>query len=801
MKHKKLTKKAHQLSTILIVIVSVISIISFGFYTENNPVSGNNKNIELEITESATGMESVTGMVVSGKISGPATPPPPPAPTATAPPAPGTTATATPPKPTAPPAPLASPESIKKGPPTARPVPANDGYWYFKESDGTLKWYNPKKAGTDKWEEILNTYTITASKGGETRTLSIEAATLNKATAELTKTGFIISNVVSPQIAQQPAVAADFRPDTLGGANIVKNSKGEMYFVPTGKTPEQYALELNQKIVIQNEYKKFLQDNKLKDDDKSKKWFKENLPPGINADLVNDALGIGAASASKQVAISVQKISLPNGKFKFIFEGKEYDSDSDSEPPELTAAKNFKKEHPTAKKTDFTADGNTVYSEGNKYILQTGEEYKGEAIKKEKIGGIPYDVTYSFEGKKPEPTKIKIDETDFNLNSNVLSQLKSKVGKEDTLKVSEGNLVHTKTAKKTEGKEGEDSYREATTTTISTYNKDGLNSLVVDYITVNKDGNVVDKKKTVTTYEYDKGNNKDKPLNIIETTYEKDENGIIDESKSRTLITDAITGEPITVFYSIGHPRKGKENEDLDLLKTQFKSRQFFAQLESSLTDFSGLGYYATLFFSREDLDIWRENVDKIFATLYLGTEYWTSGICAAATDLDRSSQGVAYIDTKTGLAAVAAHIEATRSEQIIGPGTEDNRTGTVRPTREFLYKITFNVKNGDYDTDPKALEKMRFNIVLRGERTAKLFRNNIEVKKGNQFGHLGRNAIVQYSDFFYSTACIEFENAPSSWTLDNNELCNTILGPSGPTSIGQQQTAQESAGGDILDI
>ncbi|MBI4009845.1 MAG: hypothetical protein HY361_01445, partial [Candidatus Aenigmarchaeota archaeon] len=111
-------------------------------------------------------------------------------------------------------------------------------------------------------------------------------------------------------------------------------------------------------------------------------------------------------------------------------------------------------------------------------------------------------------------------------------------------------------------------------------------------------------------------------------------------------------------------------------LHTQYTSRQFFSQLESILTDFSGLGYYATLFFDDADLDAWRENVDKTFATLYLGTEYWTSDICAVATDIDRSSQGVAYVDTKSGLAAVAAHIEASRSEQIIGPGKEDNMTG-----------------------------------------------------------------------------------------------------------------------------
>jgi len=52
--------------------------------------------------------------------------------------------------------------------------------------------------------------------------------------------------------------------------------------------------------------------------------------------------------------------------------------------------------------------------------------------------------------------------------------------------------------------------------------------------------------------------------------------------------------------------------------------------------------------------------------------------------------------------------------------------------------------------------------------------------------------------------ACIEFENTPSSWVLDNGELCNTIAGPAGPTSVGQGQQPsqqQQTGEGNILDI
>ena len=60
--NKKINKKSHQLGTILIVIVLIISIFSIGFYTEGND-SIINKNIQNgnEITAAAVGMERVTG--------------------------------------------------------------------------------------------------------------------------------------------------------------------------------------------------------------------------------------------------------------------------------------------------------------------------------------------------------------------------------------------------------------------------------------------------------------------------------------------------------------------------------------------------------------------------------------------------------------------------------------------------------------------------------------------------------------------------------------------------------------------
>ncbi len=217
----------------------------------------------------------------------------------------------------------------------------------------------------------------------------------------------------------------------------------------------------------------------------------------------------------------------------------------------------------------------------------------------------------------------------------------------------------------------------------------------------------------------------------------------------------------------------------------QYGSRQFFAEVERIFTEFSGLGYYSTLFFDEDSLLEWRDNVDRAFATFYLGTEYWTSAICS--NYLDGENDGIAYAETPQGLAQVGAHVEATRTEPI------RNVNGT-----EFIYKITFNVRNGDFDKDPRAPEKMKINLVIKGDKTVKIFKKDIEIKRGSSFGRTGRGAIVQSSKSLFSQICITFDQLPLRWKLDNNELCNTIVQSSGvPTPIGSSTASTSTAGTD----
>ena len=216
----------------------------------------------------------------------------------------------------------------------------------------------------------------------------------------------------------------------------------------------------------------------------------------------------------------------------------------------------------------------------------------------------------------------------------------------------------------------------------------------------------------------------------------------------------------------------------------QLSSRQFFANVERIFTEFQGLGYYSTLFFDEDSLLQWRDNVDRVFATLYLGTEYWSSAICG--TYIDGEDEGIAYAETPQGLAQVAAHIEGTRTEPLY-----------TDKGQEFIYKITFNVRNGDYEKDPRAPQEMNFNVVLKGERTVTLFKQDQKVKRGSSFGRTGRNAIAKSSTAYYSQVCLKFDNTPSRWKISDNEICNSIVQSSGvPTSVTSTSTTATTSGG-----
>jgi hypothetical protein len=222
--------------------------------------------------------------------------------------------------------------------------------------------------------------------------------------------------------------------------------------------------------------------------------------------------------------------------------------------------------------------------------------------------------------------------------------------------------------------------------------------------------------------------------------------------------------------------------------RRQEASQRFFANVERIFTEFRGLGYYANLFWGDDELLKWRNDVDRAFANAHLGIEYWTSDICDQK--LDGEQVGVAYAETPQGLAQVGAHIEATRTQPII------NQTrGTT-----YIYKITFQVRNGDWEKDPRAPEHMFINAIIRDGKSVTLFKRDINVTRGSSFGRAGtgeRGAIVRESSVLYKEVCLTFDKIPLKWKIDKKEggkfiLCNKIQESSGePTRLPRQEAAQ----------
>ena len=257
----------------------------------------------------------------------------------------------------------------------------------------------------------------------------------------------------------------------------------------------------------------------------------------------------------------------------------------------------------------------------------------------------------------------------------------------------------------------------------------------------------------------------------------------LDENDKKVFVT--ASPEILALIEKAGdiqrvYGKKGKEG----FTSKQLSSQRFFAEVERIFTEFRGLGYYATLFFDEDSLMQWRDKIDKAFATLYLGTEYWSSAICSQY--IDGEDEGVAFAETPHGLAQIGAHIEARRTEAI------ETDTG-----QEFIYMITFNIRNGDYDKDPRAPEEMNVNVLLKGERRVNVFKNDVEIKRGSTFGRMGRNAIVQESQFLYTQVCIVFDEIPLRWKLEDKELCNSIVESSGePTPISGTTTTTTTSTG-----
>ncbi len=409
MKHKK----SSSVMEALLVVAVLVLFFSLGLMTDE----GN------QITGAATGMEEVSGMATE------APPPPKGAPSSGAP---------------------SAPKPSLDNVPVGEVTLANDGSYYYKYKDGSTKRYI-----NNQWQDIKYTYDVTVrDSSGITKTMKVEGTTLTDAKKQVPG-GFTIISTRKPTTSITESIEV-FIVDSIGGTEVVTNG-AQTYFIPQGKTAEQYATELNYKATINNEYSMWLKDQNLQDTNKNRELFNKYPPYNINKGLIVETLGITTAKGEEgKKDEPYTKMKLPDGNYMFIYGGKEYlGGKTGNTPSNLQSILSFKDDHPTAKQTDFVAvGGQPVFIEGGNYILQTtqrGSKFDGEAIKKEKIGGEDYDVTYSLKDGKATPTKIGFSKSFlksigsnsgivspnyFNLNSNVLNQLKQTVGKGDKLYVS-----------------------------------------------------------------------------------------------------------------------------------------------------------------------------------------------------------------------------------------------------------------------------------------------------------------------------------------------------------------------------
>jgi hypothetical protein len=595
----------------------------------------------------------------------------------------------------------------------------------------------------------------------------------------------------------------------IGGGNV---------YTPDDPTDQNSADELANTLRLRTEirtdYNNLLKSKNLKDTEENRQSYYDHPTPKFNQNKESIPQAIGLTLPSEEddegTFNKVISIHLPDGTYEHRYDGEKYESPDENYPDKLQNILDFTTNHPTAELLeDFKAiDGRDVYQENDKFIDQSGATVTS-AVKTETIGGKEYEVTYDLESGRKIPKSIIINGQSTNINSNALRQLKSRVREGDVLTKVGSNIQLTQSSTQKEGVEGTKDYRQTKTTITFTFSAQGLSNSVISNEISDGDGNIVELTTTTQEYEYNEERNADVPSRTTQRVYSKSEGeNTIDKLNSdyTEITTDTQTGEPLAIEI-----KKDKENtaasadedgeitgdaaDELKTLHGQWTSRQFISRyLLDPLTQYRGIGYFPSFFLDKDWLKGWREDVDRFFAEHYLGTEYWVSDICEFKVDEVRS-RGVAFVSTRTGVAAIGAHIEASRSLPIEPPEESEEE-------KEYIYKITFNVKNGEFDKDPNAIEELRFDVKLRGATEVDLFTSKFKVKQGESFGRTGSDpnngAIVLASRALFDEICLIFDEIPFSWTektlKNENELCNKIAEPKTEATTLEQETAAEQA-------
>jgi len=453
--------------------------------------------------------------------------------------------------------------------------------------------------------------------------------------------------------------------------------------------------------------------------------------------------------------------------------------------------------------------GNQIYSFKGKYVSIASDDVP-QGIREEDIGGVKYPVTYSLANGRMAAAGIKLgDEPSTPITDLQLRQLRS-YGKVsgNLIKNSEGRLQFSFTSPPKKVGDNE----QTSTTNVEFFAKGPTETKTIQV--KDRNGNIISLKETTNEYYEETTTATGEKRYVFGLSSQKNyklgegETSINPMTSDYTEITtDPATGQPTKLTirekgiessaqYVNGQVTgTGKAKDRLSTEISQYKSRQFFAGFQFIFTEFRGLGYIPSLFgFDDDSLIEWRNGVDKVFSTLYLGTEYWSSKICTATAGLATENEGIAYAETPQGMAQIGAHIEATKTQPIV---TENGTS--------YIYKITFQVKNGDYEKDQRAPENMSINVFIIPKDQdissgIQIFKKNVNVGRGSSFGRFGNNAIVQESKTVYDKICIKFDKIPLKWKINNNILCNRIEDNTyaQPTALQQRNAAQQGSNADM---
>ena len=220
--------------------------------------------------------------------------------------------------------------------------------------------------------------------------------------------------------------------------------------------------------------------------------------------------------------------------------------------------------------------------------------------------------------------------------------------------------------------------------------------------------------------------------------------------------------------------------------KTRAKTYEFM----QFFTQFQGLSGLSSLFFDEATLATWKESVDQIFSSFYLGTEYWTSTICSMQVEVNTDS--IALVETPDGIITPAASVKAERVDQ------PDIETGNV----SFFYKITYFVRNQRSSSQRPELkdQPLTFNLEL-GPNNIEVFTMDKSVEAGKSEKSGNDKPIVFASSKLFDKVCIKFKTP--FYVLDatmrprlKTEICDKISVDSGVATPFVESSKGSSSSG-----